>query len=189
MDAAKLNAAIEFAKAHETNWPRDFSTQEKIFGSLLGPIPKSRAGHQRRHHPQRLRRRRVRRHQCRRSHLLGRQEHAGDRRRRRRARRPHQESRCAGGIADQGRRLRLAAERQGDLAQPPAAGERVGRRDVGQEARLRRHRRRSATASASRARCRRRARSTNTTTSASIASRCRCCACSRSRSPTSSATR
>jgi CubicO group peptidase (beta-lactamase class C family) len=43
MDAAKLAAAIDFAKARETNWPRDFSTQEKIFGSLLGPIPKSRA--------------------------------------------------------------------------------------------------------------------------------------------------
>jgi CubicO group peptidase (beta-lactamase class C family) len=43
MDAAKLNAALEFAKARETNWPRDFSTQEKIFGSLLGPIPKARA--------------------------------------------------------------------------------------------------------------------------------------------------
>src|SRR5262245_38073123 len=43
MDATKLDAAVEFAKAHETNWPRDFSTQEKIFGTLLGPIPKSRA--------------------------------------------------------------------------------------------------------------------------------------------------
>jgi CubicO group peptidase (beta-lactamase class C family) len=43
MDAAKLHAAIEFAKAHETDWPRDFSTQERIFGTLLGPIPKSRA--------------------------------------------------------------------------------------------------------------------------------------------------
>ena len=43
MDAAKLTAAIEFAKARETNWPRDFSTQEKIFGTLLGPIPKARA--------------------------------------------------------------------------------------------------------------------------------------------------
>ena len=43
MDAAKLDAAIAFAKTRETNWPRDFSTQEKIFGSLLGPIPKSRA--------------------------------------------------------------------------------------------------------------------------------------------------
>ena len=43
MDAAKLDAAIAFAKARETSWPRDFSTQEKIFGSLLGPIPKARA--------------------------------------------------------------------------------------------------------------------------------------------------
>jgi CubicO group peptidase (beta-lactamase class C family) len=43
MDAAKLNAAIEFAKTRENNMPRDYSTQEKIFGSLLGPIPKSRA--------------------------------------------------------------------------------------------------------------------------------------------------
>ena len=39
MDAAKLDEAIAFAKTHETTWPRDFSTQEKIFGSLLGPIP------------------------------------------------------------------------------------------------------------------------------------------------------
>lgn len=43
MDAAKLDAAIAFAKAHETNMPKDFSTQEKIFGSLLGPIPNDRA--------------------------------------------------------------------------------------------------------------------------------------------------
>ena len=43
MDAAKLQAAIAFAQTRETNWPRDFSTQEKIFGSLLGPIPSSRA--------------------------------------------------------------------------------------------------------------------------------------------------
>jgi CubicO group peptidase (beta-lactamase class C family) len=43
MDAAKLDAAITFAKSRETNWPRDFSTQEKIFGSLLGPIPSARA--------------------------------------------------------------------------------------------------------------------------------------------------
>lgn len=43
MDAAKLDAAIAFAKTRETNMPRDFSTQEKIFGSLLGPIPTSRA--------------------------------------------------------------------------------------------------------------------------------------------------
>lgn len=43
MDAAKLDAALAFAKAHETNMPKDFSTQEKIFGSLLGPIPNDRA--------------------------------------------------------------------------------------------------------------------------------------------------
>lgn len=43
MDAAKLDAALAFAKTHETNMPKDFSTQEKIFGSLLGPIPNDRA--------------------------------------------------------------------------------------------------------------------------------------------------
>jgi CubicO group peptidase (beta-lactamase class C family) len=43
MDAAKLDAAIAFAKTRETNWPKDFSTQEKIFGTLLGPIPRDRA--------------------------------------------------------------------------------------------------------------------------------------------------
>lgn len=43
MDPARLEAAIAFARTKETNWPRDFSTQEKIFGTLLGPIPKERA--------------------------------------------------------------------------------------------------------------------------------------------------
>ena len=43
MDAAKLEAAIAYAKTRETTMPRDFSTQEKIFGSLLGPIPNNRA--------------------------------------------------------------------------------------------------------------------------------------------------
>ena len=43
MDAAKLDAAIAFARTRETNMPRDFSTQEKIFGTLLGPIPTNRA--------------------------------------------------------------------------------------------------------------------------------------------------
>jgi CubicO group peptidase (beta-lactamase class C family) len=46
MDAAKLNAAIEFAQVRGTNektFPRDYSRQEIIFGSLLGPIPKNRA--------------------------------------------------------------------------------------------------------------------------------------------------
>jgi CubicO group peptidase (beta-lactamase class C family) len=42
MDAAKLNAAIEFARQRETNWPRDFSTQEKIFGTKLGSMPTRR---------------------------------------------------------------------------------------------------------------------------------------------------
>ena len=42
MDAAKLNAAMEFAKTRETNWPRDFSTQEKIFGKMLGSLPTKR---------------------------------------------------------------------------------------------------------------------------------------------------
>jgi CubicO group peptidase (beta-lactamase class C family) len=44
MDAAKLEAAIQFALTHETNWPRDFSTQNKIFGTPLGPVAKKRAG-------------------------------------------------------------------------------------------------------------------------------------------------
>jgi CubicO group peptidase (beta-lactamase class C family) len=43
MDAARLDAAIAYAKGRETSMPADFSTQEKIFGTLLGPIPKSRA--------------------------------------------------------------------------------------------------------------------------------------------------
>lgn len=43
MDATKLAAAIAFAQEHPTDWPSDFRTQERIFGKLLGPIPKSRA--------------------------------------------------------------------------------------------------------------------------------------------------
>jgi CubicO group peptidase (beta-lactamase class C family) len=42
MDATRLNAAMEFAKQRETNWPRDFSTQEKIFGTKLGSMPTRR---------------------------------------------------------------------------------------------------------------------------------------------------
>jgi CubicO group peptidase (beta-lactamase class C family) len=43
MDAAKLNAAVEFMKTHETAAPaRDFSDQEIIFGKLLGSIPTER---------------------------------------------------------------------------------------------------------------------------------------------------
>src|SRR5262245_48733381 len=43
MDAAKLNDAIAFMKAHETNVARDFSDQERIFGKLLGSVPTERA--------------------------------------------------------------------------------------------------------------------------------------------------
>ena len=44
MDAAKLNDAIEFMKAHETaSPPRDFSDQEIVYGKLLASIPTDRA--------------------------------------------------------------------------------------------------------------------------------------------------
>ncbi len=44
MDAAKLNAAVEFMKAHEARSPaRDFSDQEIVNGTLLGSIPTERA--------------------------------------------------------------------------------------------------------------------------------------------------
>jgi CubicO group peptidase (beta-lactamase class C family) len=43
MDDALLAEAVEWAKAQETEMPRDFSTQEKTFGRPLGPIPKTRA--------------------------------------------------------------------------------------------------------------------------------------------------
>ncbi len=42
MDTAKLASAIAFATAHETAWPRDFSTQEQIFGTKLGSMPTRR---------------------------------------------------------------------------------------------------------------------------------------------------
>ena len=43
MDPTKLNAAVEFMKAHETASPaRDFSDQEIVFGKLLGSIPTER---------------------------------------------------------------------------------------------------------------------------------------------------
>ena len=44
MDRGKLEAAIQFALVHETNWPHDFSAQNKMFGIPLGPVAKSRAG-------------------------------------------------------------------------------------------------------------------------------------------------
>ena len=43
MDSILLNEAIQFAQANETTqMPRDFSTQEEIFGKLLGPMPSER---------------------------------------------------------------------------------------------------------------------------------------------------
>lgn len=41
-DPAALEQAVEFAKTHETDFPKDFSTQETIFGKKLGPLPKER---------------------------------------------------------------------------------------------------------------------------------------------------
>ena len=43
MDATRLSAAVEFAKANETSKPMDFSDQEEIFGEPLGPLPARRA--------------------------------------------------------------------------------------------------------------------------------------------------
>ena len=43
-DPLKLAEAVQFAKAHESSHPRDFSNQEKVFGRRLGPIPKQRSG-------------------------------------------------------------------------------------------------------------------------------------------------
>ncbi|MBF8962580.1 serine hydrolase [Pontibacter sp. FD36] len=44
MDAAALQEAVEWAKQQETTqMPKDFSTQEEIFGKMLGPIPDDRA--------------------------------------------------------------------------------------------------------------------------------------------------
>lgn len=44
MDGEKLAKAVAFAQANETDFPRDFSTQEKIFGRRLGPLPAARSG-------------------------------------------------------------------------------------------------------------------------------------------------
>ena len=43
LDAGKLDEAIAFAKARESNREMDFSDQERIFGTLLGSIPTRRA--------------------------------------------------------------------------------------------------------------------------------------------------
>jgi len=42
-DPALLASAVAWAQTQETDWPKDFSTQEKIFGRRLGPIPTTRA--------------------------------------------------------------------------------------------------------------------------------------------------
>ncbi|WP_205500630.1 serine hydrolase domain-containing protein [Rufibacter psychrotolerans] len=44
LDAELLAQAVAYAQTQETKWPRDFSNQEEVFGKLLGPIPKDRAG-------------------------------------------------------------------------------------------------------------------------------------------------
>lgn len=44
MDAAKLEAALAFAASRETDWPKNFGTQEQIFGTMLGSIPSYRPG-------------------------------------------------------------------------------------------------------------------------------------------------
>nr|WP_181305251.1 serine hydrolase [Rufibacter sp. XAAS-G3-1] len=44
MDPKLLAEAVAYAQTQETKMPKDFSTQEEIFGKLLGPIPKDRAG-------------------------------------------------------------------------------------------------------------------------------------------------
>jgi len=43
MDPAALTAAVQFAQSHETDWPRDLSSQETIFGERLGSMPTRRA--------------------------------------------------------------------------------------------------------------------------------------------------
>lgn len=44
LDAAKLQQAVEWAKTQETTqMKKDFSTQEEIFGTPLGPLPADRA--------------------------------------------------------------------------------------------------------------------------------------------------
>lgn len=43
MDDAAVAAAVAWAQAQETDWPKDFSTQEAMFGRPIGPLPKGRA--------------------------------------------------------------------------------------------------------------------------------------------------
>ena len=43
MDQTALDAAVQFARTHETNREMDFSDQQRIFGTLLGSVPNIRA--------------------------------------------------------------------------------------------------------------------------------------------------
>lgn len=43
MDDGKVAELVAWALTQETSMPRDFSTQEKVFGKPLGPVPTSRA--------------------------------------------------------------------------------------------------------------------------------------------------
>lgn len=42
MDEALLTQAVEYARTHETNRPKDLSDQVKVFGRVLGPMPAER---------------------------------------------------------------------------------------------------------------------------------------------------
>ncbi len=44
LDPVALARVIELAKKQETSFPKDFSTQEAIFGKRLGPLPAERGG-------------------------------------------------------------------------------------------------------------------------------------------------
>lgn len=44
MDTERLARAVAYAQANETDFPRDFATQARIFGRPLGPLPLQRGG-------------------------------------------------------------------------------------------------------------------------------------------------
>ena len=140
MDSSALAAAIEFAESQETSKPMDFSDQETIFGRLLGPIPDERAhtnglvirhgylvaefGNTTRVDPT---------YSAAKSYLSTLAGLAVDRGLSPRCPRP-------GARIYRRWRIRLVAERDGDLASSPSTDDRVGRRALGQETRLRWHR-------------------------------------------------
>ena len=157
-DPVKLEAAVEFARTHETERPRDYSDQQRIFGTPLGPLPAAARRHQRPHPPRRRHRRRVRRHRGGGAGLQRRQEHALDAARRGARPRAHQGHRRPRRRPGQGRRLRLAAEPGHHVAPPRHADQRVGRARSSASRTPSSASRSSARARASRASCRRRAR-------------------------------